>query len=93
MSDCIDSEKLRENVMLIVIGGVNMHFKFHFKVNCPFSFHTIGGIPTCQVDNYVIEATLKVWLHIDHMHNLWFVTWLSSHVANHFAIGCGTVTI
>jgi len=79
--------------MLIVIGGVNMHFKFHFRVNCLFSFRTIGGIPTSQVDNYVIEASLKMWLHIDHMRNLWFVTWLSSQVTNHFAIGCSTVTV
>jgi hypothetical protein len=46
--------------MLLAIGGVNMHFKFHFKVNCMFSFHTIGGISTCQVDNYIIEASLKM---------------------------------
>jgi hypothetical protein len=79
--------------MLIVIGGVNMHFKFHFKVICRFLFHTIGRIPTYQVDNWIIEASLKMWLHIDHTHNLWFVTWLSSRVKNHFAVGCSTVAI
>jgi len=56
--------------MLLMIGGVNMHFKFHFKVNCMFSLHTIGGISICQVDNYIIEASLKMCLHIDHTHLL-----------------------